>query len=103
MVDSSKERRRIARALVDEIKKSAVIKPVDDEIEIWGMIVDQSIRGVQVSIPIELSPETTVKLIRANQDDAGEWENQEHMGRVCWCNLDDASSESYRIGIEFMD
>jgi len=101
MDDSSMERRRSYRTLVEQILKSALIKPADDNIEIWGMIVDQSVQGVQVSVPIALSPETAVEFIRTQQDENGQWEDNRHAGRVCWCKADGMTGESYRVGIEF--
>lgn len=104
MIDPVKERRRSARILAEQILKSALIKPSNENIEIWGMIVDQGVHGVQVSVPIEISPKTTVEFIRTKKDANGLWEDNKHMGQVCWCRPDgDATGESYRIGIEFTE
>lgn len=102
MIDPVKERRRSARVLVEQILKSALIKPSGENIEIWGMIVDQSIHGAQVSVPIEISPETTVEFTRTKKDDNGLWEDNKHLGQVCWCKPDGITGEAYRIGIEFV-
>ena len=104
MDDSNRvEKRRQQRTLVEEIQRSAVIRPVGEEKEIWGMIIDRSDHGVQVSIPIELPTGREVEITTNVRDDDGSWDQQEHLGRVRWCNPDGLMEEACNIGIEFMD
>ena len=100
---TSEEKRRYQRTLVEEILRSAVIKPVGDEEEIWGMIINRSDHGVQVSIPIELAAGSKVEITTNLRDEDGSWDQQQHIGRICWCNPDTLMDEACSVGIEFVD
>lgn len=103
MDDFNREKRRYKRTLVDEILRSAVIKPVGAEIEVWGMIIDQSVQGLQVALPIEISPKTEVEITRTQRDEDDLWDNKQYLGRVCWCKPGEIRGESFNVGIEFLD
>lgn len=96
------EKRRHRRTLVDAILRSAIIRPVGDDTEIWGMTVNQSDYGVQISVPIEISPKTEVEITLTKRDENNVWENRLYKGRVCWCNPDKVTEEAYNIGVEFL-
>jgi hypothetical protein len=100
---NSEDKRRHQRMLVEEVLRSAVITPVDDEKEIWGMIINRSDYGVQVSIPIELAAGSKVEIATNLRDEDGTWEQQQYIGRVCWCNPDPLLEEACNVGIEFLD
>jgi hypothetical protein len=100
---SSEEKRRYQRTLVEEVLRSAVIKPVNDKGEIWGMIINRSDHGVQVSIPIELAAGSKVEITTSLRDKDGTWDQQQHIGRICWCNPDTLLDEACNVGIEFVD
>jgi hypothetical protein len=97
------DKRRDQRTLVEEVLRSAVIRPVDEEKEIWGMIINRSAHGVQVSIPIELAKGSKVEITTSLRDDDGTWDQQQHVGRVCWCRPDVLIDEACNVGIEFLD
>ena len=100
---TSEDKRRYQRTFVEEILRSAVIKPVDEEKEIWGMIINRSEHGVQISIPIELETGSKVEITTSLRDEDGTWDQQQHVGRVCWCNPDALMDEACNVGIEFLD
>ena len=97
------EKRRYKRTLVEEVLRSAVIRPVDDDKEIWGMIINRSDYGVQVLIPIELPAGRKVEITTNLRDDEGAWDQQQNVGMVRWCNPDGLKEEACNIGIEFLD
>ena len=100
---SREEKRRYKRTLVEEILRSAVIKPVDDDKEIWGMIINRSDHGVQVLIPIGLPAGREVEVTTNLREEDGSWDQQQHLGQVRWCNPDGLMEEACNIGIEFLD
>jgi hypothetical protein len=100
---SREEKRRDQRTLVEEVLRSAVIRPVDDDKEIWGMIINRSERGVQVLIPIELPAGRKVEITTSLRDNDGSWDQQLHLGLVRWCNPDGLMEEACNVGIEFLD
>jgi len=103
MDDPIKEKRRHKRTLVEEILRSAIIKPLGEETEIWGMIVDKNNHGVKVSVPVAIPPKKNIEISIPYRDEDNSWENRQYIGRVCYCNPDEMMGESYYIGVEFLD
>ncbi len=59
---TGENRRKQERTLVETELLSVTIKPADTDEEIYGFLVDTSIYGIQISLPVEVTPNTTVEL-----------------------------------------
>jgi len=96
---TGENKRRKERTLVETELISVTVKPADIDEEVYGFLVDTSIYGVQISQPIEITPETTVELGITKKLDDGSWEVENLRGKVRWCNPDNFAL-GYNIGVE---
>jgi hypothetical protein len=103
MEDSFKEKRRFGRSLASDILTSATIKPIGGEAEVWGMVVDSSSRGVMISLPQEIAPDTKVDITITHQTEDGPMESKQYLGRISWCEADEQMENTFHLGIEFLN
>lgn len=103
MEDSFKEKRRFGRSLASDILTSATIKPIGGGAEVWGMVVDSSSRGVMVSLPKKIPPDTKVDISITHQTEDGPMESKQYLGRISWCEPNEHLENTFNIGIEFLN
>jgi len=103
MEESFKEKRRHGRSLVSDILTSITIKPIGGGAEVWGMVVDSSSRGVMVSLPKEIPPDTKVDITITHQTEDGPMESKQYLGQISWCEPDENMENTFNIGIEFLN
>jgi hypothetical protein len=98
---TGENRRKKERTPVETELLSVTIKPADTDEEIYGFLVDTSIYGIQISLPVEVTPDTTVELGITKKLDDGTWEVENLHGKVRWCNPDNFAL-GFNVGVELL-
>jgi len=79
---------------------SVSLKPLGEEIEIFGLVSNKSGKGMRVTIPLELEPETQVEITVTAA--SAEWTPKisRIVGVVRWCEESETTANTYDVGIE---
>jgi hypothetical protein len=100
MSGSISERRRHERFLAGDNLISISLQPLGYDREVWGIVTDTSDSGFQISIPLQIPPETKVKVVITRQLDGDRTEIEHLVGLVRWCHDDAIIEDTYTVGIE---
>lgn len=99
MSESSKTRQQDRTPIIDTLM-SVILKPLGEEIEIFGLVSNKSGKGMRVTIPLELEPETQVEITVTAA--SADWipKNSRIVGVVRWCEESETTANTYDVGIE---
>ena len=103
MSDKILELRQHERFLVEDTLISVTLRPFGYNKDVWGIVTNTSMNGFQISVPLEILPETMVSITVTRKLDDELTEVEHLVGRVRWCKADELLDETYNLGIEIQD
>jgi hypothetical protein len=102
MSGSAHDKRKHERFLVSDAFISVTLRPHGYTKEIWGIVTDTSYSGFQISIPLQLPPDTKVDVTVTRKINDALVETEHLTGHVCWCQADSLLEDTFNIGVEIV-
>lgn len=103
VVAKESDKRRQERRLAEGVLINVTLTPFETDQEIWGVVVDYSAIGFQITVPQYIAADTMVRVTITRRTTGDEWEIEHLVGRVVWCAPDAVLEETYNLGIEVLN